>query len=181
MLEEFEDTPQLCAALDRAGLRWSLHKAVSLTGELPPPARIEREWRLWVVGDRIAAFSLYREGRRVAYRPEIDPDALAFGEALVPSRPTHFASVHVLRTGTSARVGLLAQRVEQAVYILLRGVLDLAPTRQHRGERTHGRPSSIQAKHAPILRDGRGPSKSRALLSEVGAAVVRQSWCMRSC
>lgn len=219
ILQEFEDTPQLCAALDRAGLRWSLHKAVPFTGELiptpqvadpddvilfgayslwrhaeaqgwrpgmfrirpfvreaawapfllngpgqalfltlaevperlpdddrdwfmrpeddskaepgrvraaaeiralaarvarlsdgeiplgalrndtalmlTPPARIEREWRLWVAGDRTAAFSLYREGRQVVYRREIDPDALAFARTLVAANPG-YAPAYVL-------------------------------------------------------------------------------------
>ena len=36
------------------------------------PVRILKEWRLWVVGDVIVTFSLYKEGFRVVYRHEID-------------------------------------------------------------------------------------------------------------
>ena len=41
------------------------------------PVRILKEWRLWAVGGKIVTYSLYKEGRRVVYREEIDEDALA--------------------------------------------------------------------------------------------------------
>ncbi|MCI5095462.1 MAG: ATP-grasp domain-containing protein [Rhodobacteraceae bacterium] len=50
---------------------------------LTAPARILKEWRLWVVRDQVVTYSLYKEGTRVVYRPEIDQDALEFGRRLV--------------------------------------------------------------------------------------------------
>ncbi len=51
------------------------------------PVRILTEWRLWVVGDEIVTYSLYKEGTRVVYRHEIDDDALAFAKRLVNANP----------------------------------------------------------------------------------------------
>ena len=59
------------------------------------PAAILREWRLWVVGDEIVTHSLYREGRRVVYRREIDDDALAFGRDMIRRNPD-YAPAYVL-------------------------------------------------------------------------------------
>lgn len=53
------------------------------------PAHILKEWRLWVVGDEVVTFSLYKEGTRVVYRQEIDADALEFGMHLVQSNPKY--------------------------------------------------------------------------------------------
>ncbi len=47
------------------------------------PARIFKEWRLWVVREEIVTYSLYKEGSRVIYRREIDNDALEFAERLI--------------------------------------------------------------------------------------------------
>ncbi len=46
-------------------------------------ADIYTEWRIWVVEGQIVTGSLYKEGARVVYRPEVDPDALAFAQRLV--------------------------------------------------------------------------------------------------
>ena len=54
---------------------------------LTRPVRILREWRVWIVDGRVVTWSLYREGRRVAYRPEIDDDAAAFARAVVEANP----------------------------------------------------------------------------------------------
>lgn len=54
---------------------------------LTPPARILKEWRVWVVADQVVTWSLYKEGRRVTYRPEIDADALDFAAQLVALNP----------------------------------------------------------------------------------------------
>jgi len=62
---------------------------------LTRPQRILKEWRLWVVDERIVTFSLYKEGRRVVYRPEIDEDARAFGQMLVDANPG-YAQAYVL-------------------------------------------------------------------------------------
>lgn len=49
---------------------------------LTPPARILREWRIWIVNGHVVTYSLYKEGSRVTYRPDIDPDALEFAQSL---------------------------------------------------------------------------------------------------
>ena len=54
---------------------------------LAPPRRIRKEWRVWVVADVVVTASLYVEGRRIVYRPEIDDDARAFAERLVGANP----------------------------------------------------------------------------------------------
>ncbi|SLN14805.1 hypothetical protein TRL7639_00229 [Falsiruegeria litorea R37] len=54
---------------------------------LSTPVRIQKEWRLWVVDEQIVTYSLYKEGTRVVYRPEIDDDALAFAQRLVALNP----------------------------------------------------------------------------------------------
>ena len=59
------------------------------------PAKILKEWRLWVVADQVVTWSLYVEGRRVVYRPEIDGDALDFARSLVAVNPG-YAPAYVL-------------------------------------------------------------------------------------
>ena len=54
---------------------------------LSTPMRIMKEWRVWVVDDAIVTFSLYKEGARVIYRPEIDDDAREFVRHLVDLNP----------------------------------------------------------------------------------------------
>ncbi|WP_417769496.1 ATP-grasp domain-containing protein [Stappia sp.] len=49
---------------------------------LTPPARILREWRIWIVNAEVVTYSLYKDGTRVTYRHEIDPDALEFAQFL---------------------------------------------------------------------------------------------------
>lgn len=56
---------------------------------LTPPARIIKEWRIWVVDDVVQTFSLYKEGERVVYRQEIDDDALQFANELVGLNPNY--------------------------------------------------------------------------------------------
>ncbi len=62
---------------------------------LTKPVHIMKEWRLWVVAGEIVTFSLYREGRRVVYRHEIDDDALAFAQEMVDINPG-YATAYVL-------------------------------------------------------------------------------------
>ncbi len=62
---------------------------------LTEPVSIQKEWRLWVVQDQIVTYSLYKEGRRVVYRPEIDDDALDFARQLVACNPD-YAQAYVL-------------------------------------------------------------------------------------
>jgi len=56
---------------------------------LTTPVRILREWRLWVVDDKIVTYSLYKEGARVVYRHEIDDDALEFAQRMVDINPNY--------------------------------------------------------------------------------------------
>jgi hypothetical protein len=51
------------------------------------PKVIQKEWRLWIVNDKLVTFSLYREGGRVVYRNEIDDDARAFAAAMIALNP----------------------------------------------------------------------------------------------
>ena len=60
-----------------------------------PPMRILREWRVWIVADRIVTTSLYKEGARVTYRPEIDDDAEGFARDVVAANP-NYAPAYVL-------------------------------------------------------------------------------------
>ena len=62
---------------------------------LCPPARILKEWRVWVVEDRVVTVSLFKEGRRVTYRREIDEDARLFAEEVIRANPG-YASAYVL-------------------------------------------------------------------------------------
>lgn len=73
---------------------------------LTPPARIAQEWRVWVVEDRIVTASLYRQGRRVVYRPGIDADARAFAETLVAANPGYAPAyvMDVCRTAAGLRL-----------------------------------------------------------------------------
>ena len=62
---------------------------------LTEPVRILREWRVWVVGERVVTYSLYREGRRVVYRAEIDDDALLFANSMIAANP-NYAPAYVM-------------------------------------------------------------------------------------
>ena len=59
------------------------------------PTRIFKEWRCWVVDDKIITYSLYKEGARVVYRPEIDADALSFAQDMVKANPG-YARAYIL-------------------------------------------------------------------------------------
>ncbi|MCV6594892.1 MAG: ATP-grasp domain-containing protein [Silicimonas sp.] len=73
---------------------------------LTRPARIEKEWRLWVVEDRIVTYSLYKEGARVVYRSEIDGDALEFARELVAANPAYARAyvIDICRTDGGLRM-----------------------------------------------------------------------------
>lgn len=51
------------------------------------PARILKEWRIWIVEGAVVTYSLYKEGARVVYRQEIDGDVLDFAGMLVAANP----------------------------------------------------------------------------------------------
>lgn len=73
---------------------------------LTKPVHIQKEWRLWVVGDKVVTYSLYKEGARVVYRHEIDDDALAFSQFLVDSNPQYAQAyvIDVCRTADGLRM-----------------------------------------------------------------------------
>lgn len=73
---------------------------------LTAPVRIQKEWRLWVVDGQIVTYSLYKEGRRVIYRPEIDDDALHFAQQRVDDNPDYARAyvIDVCRTEDELRM-----------------------------------------------------------------------------
>ncbi|MGX9356339.1 ATP-grasp domain-containing protein [Roseobacteraceae bacterium S113] len=70
------------------------------------PKRIKAEWRLWVVGGKVVTWSLYKQGTRVLYKPEIDDDALAFGQSLAARHPTYSPAyvMDICRTDAGLRM-----------------------------------------------------------------------------
>ena len=56
---------------------------------LTQPANIRKEWRIWIVNGKVVTYSLYKEGARVVYRPEIDEDALQFAGKLASLHPDY--------------------------------------------------------------------------------------------
>ncbi|MEL6643973.1 MAG: ATP-grasp domain-containing protein [Pseudomonadota bacterium] len=69
------------------------------------PAKILREWRVWIVDDEVVTYSLYKEGARVIYRGEIDRDALDFVTQLVAENPGYAPAyvMDVCRTNAGLR------------------------------------------------------------------------------
>lgn len=59
------------------------------------PARIHKEWRVWIVGDEIVTYSLYKDGTRVVYRGEIDGDVRQFVARMVAINPA-FSPAYVM-------------------------------------------------------------------------------------
>ena len=73
---------------------------------LTRPARIHREWRLWVVHGRIVTYSLYKDGSRVVYRHEIEQDVLEFAQVLADANPAYSPAyvMDVCRTDQGLRM-----------------------------------------------------------------------------
>ena len=73
---------------------------------LSKPVEILQEWRVWIVEGRIVTFSLYKEGVRVVYRPEIDDDALLFCRTLADANPDYSPAyvMDVCRTENGLRL-----------------------------------------------------------------------------
>ncbi|MEL6597201.1 MAG: ATP-grasp domain-containing protein [Pseudomonadota bacterium] len=73
---------------------------------LTKPTRIEKEWRLWVVRDKVVTYSLYKEGSRVIYRHEIDDDVLHFATQLVEANPQYSPAyvIDICRTENGLRM-----------------------------------------------------------------------------
>jgi hypothetical protein len=59
-----------------------------------------------VVRDQVVTYSLYKEGARVVYRPEIDQDALDFGRRLVALNPGYAEAyvIDICRTDDGLRM-----------------------------------------------------------------------------
>lgn len=73
---------------------------------LTEPVRILREWRIWVVDEKVVTYSLYKEGSRVVYRHEIDDDALEFAQRIVDVNPGYAQAyvIDICRTGEGLKV-----------------------------------------------------------------------------
>ena len=73
---------------------------------LTKPVRILKEWRIWVVKDVIRTFSLYKEGSREVYRPEIDQDAVDFAQQMVRLNPDYARAyvMDICRTETGLKI-----------------------------------------------------------------------------
>ncbi|NTF17884.1 ATP-grasp domain-containing protein [Agrobacterium rubi] len=73
---------------------------------LAEPVKILKEWRCWVVGDEVVTWSLYKDGSRVIYRPEIDDDALDFARQMVSVNPGYSDAyvIDVCRTEEGLRI-----------------------------------------------------------------------------
>ena len=73
---------------------------------LTRPVRILREWRLWIVDGRIVTYSLYKDGSRVVYCPEIDDDVLEFGQWMADINPGYSQAyvIDVCRTGEGLKL-----------------------------------------------------------------------------
>lgn len=73
---------------------------------LTQPAQILQEWRIWIVNDVVRTFSLYKEGSRVIYRPEIDQDAADFAEQMVRLNPGYARAyvMDICRTETGLKM-----------------------------------------------------------------------------
>lgn len=70
------------------------------------PQTIQKEWRNWIVEDRLVTSSLYKMGSRVLYREEIDDDAREFVEWMIALNP-NYAQAYVLdvcRTDEGLRI-----------------------------------------------------------------------------
>lgn len=73
---------------------------------LAEPVRILTEWRCWVVNEEVVTWSVYKDGNRVVYRPEIDADALAFAQAMVAANPNYSPAyvLDICRTESGLRI-----------------------------------------------------------------------------
>ena len=73
---------------------------------LTEPAHILKEWRVWVVQEKVVTYSLYKEGARVIYRHEIDDDAIAFAQRMVDLNPEYSQAyvIDICRTEEGLRV-----------------------------------------------------------------------------
>lgn len=98
---------------------------------LTQPAHILKEWRIWIVGDIVRTFSLYKEGSRVVYRPEIDQDAANFAEQMVRLNPGYARAyvMDICRTDTDLK--MLETNCINAAGFYAADLLKLADTIHH--------------------------------------------------
>lgn len=73
---------------------------------LSDPVHILKEWRVWVVGDTLCTASLYKEGSRVVYRPDIDRDAADFARRMIALNPGYAPAyvMDICRTGEGLKM-----------------------------------------------------------------------------
>lgn len=102
---ELVATARKVLALDEADIpNGSLRHDTELM--LCRPARILREWRVWIVAGRVVTCSLYKEGARVVYRREIDDDAAAFAQRMADANPDYSPAyvIDICRTEDGLRL-----------------------------------------------------------------------------
>ncbi|MEM8793286.1 MAG: ATP-grasp domain-containing protein [Pseudomonadota bacterium] len=73
---------------------------------LTAPVRIEREWRFWIIQDRVVTFSLYKDGTRVVYRHEAEPEVRDFAQILADQNPGYSPAyvIDICRTAEGLRM-----------------------------------------------------------------------------
>lgn len=59
------------------------------------PSVIRKEWRIWVIVNHIATYSVYKIGNRVQYINEIDDDVLEFANKMIALNP-YYANAFVM-------------------------------------------------------------------------------------
>lgn len=67
ILQEFEDTPKLAAALDRLGIPYTMHRVVPFVGDLLPEPKIRDPDNVVMFG----SYSLWRNAQKNGYRPGV--------------------------------------------------------------------------------------------------------------
>lgn len=82
-----------CSLKPEEEIKGSLNRSTMML--LCQPQKIYKEWRIWVVNNRISTYSLYKEGSRVVYRQEIDEDARKFARMAI-DRHRFYSKAYVL-------------------------------------------------------------------------------------
>lgn len=98
---------------------------------LTQPEHILKEWRIWIVDDVIRTFSLYKEGSRVVYRPEIDQDAADFAEHMVRLNPGYARAYVMDICRTDAGLKMLETNCINAAGFYAADLLKLADAIHH--------------------------------------------------
>ena len=98
---------------------------------LTQPARILKEWRIWVVNDIVQTYSLYRGGTRVVYKAEIDEDAAAFADQMVRVNPGYARAYVMDICRTDSGLKLLETNCINAAGFYAANMLKLAHAIHH--------------------------------------------------